>query len=335
VMEHHDRARFSVTAFSFGPVANDPARERVRKACDRFEHVDGASDAEIAALARRLGVDVAIDLMGHTERARPGIFCHRAAPAQAQYLGFPGTMGTAAMDFLVADATVAPDAERAHYSERVTHLPATYQANDAAIDIVPAPRGKLGLPEEAFVFCCFNDRLKITPEAFAAWMRILRATPGSILWLVDGGAIAGGNLRREAGHAGIDASRIHFAPRVPLAEHIARCAAADLALDTFPYSGHATTSDMLRAGVPVVTLLGTTFAGRVAASLLGAIALPELIAGSLPAYESLAIALAGDRTRLAAIRERVIRNRATEPLFDIARFTRDLEQAFEAMLGIP
>lgn len=337
LLEHHDRARFEVSAFSLGAASTDPMSARVRSACDRFEEVGALSDADIAARARALRLDIAIDLMGYTEGARPAVFAYRAAPVQAQYLGFPGTMGTPAMDVLIADGRVVPIGEEVHYVEQVVRLPHSYQANDRArrSPLPVPPRPALGLPAAGTIFACFNDRLKITPEAFSAWMRILAGVEGSVLWLVDGGARACANLQEAASAARVDPARLVFAPRVPLPDHLARVPAADLALDTFPYNGHATTSDTLLGGVPVVALRGTTFAGRVAESLLCAIGLPELVAASLADYETLAIRLGRDAGARSALRAKVAAHREREPLFDIAGFTQALECAYEAMVATP
>jgi protein O-GlcNAc transferase len=305
----------------------------VRGACDAFEDVRFVDDASIAELSRKRGVDIAFDLMGHTERARTGIFVQRAAPLQVQWLGYPGTMGTTAMDGLLADAIVVPDAERAHYTERVIAMPVTYQPNGKPVALPRPGRPALGLPEDAIVLAAFNDRLKIAPEAFHAWMRILAQSPNAVLWLVETGERATENLRAEARKAGIAPERLVFAKRVPLDEHRRRLPAADLALDTVPYGGHATTSDLLAAGVPVIAVLGNTFACRVPASLLHAAGLPELVTTSLGDYEALAVALAKDPRRLADLRKKVEAARESSTLFDADRFTRDFERACAALMA--
>ncbi|QJR10781.1 Beta-barrel assembly-enhancing protease [Usitatibacter rugosus] len=328
--ERHDRSKVETFAYSFGPDTGDATRKRLERAFDHFDDVRARSDADIVALARQHELDIAIDLMGHTTHARLGIFARRAAPIQAQYLGFPGTMGTSCMDYVIADETVVPPTDEPYYTERIARLPVTYQVNDLGREIaaeVPA-RTAVGLPERGLVFCCFNNKAKITPDVFSAWMRILAAVPGSVLWMVESEAIAAENLRREAKSRGIDPERLVFAPRVPLAQHLARVRNADLFLDTYHYNGHATTSDTLLAGVPGITCLGDAFPGRVAASLLRAVGLPELVTETLPEYEALAVRLAQDAGALRQLREKLERNRATEPLFDATRFARDLEALY-------
>jgi predicted O-linked N-acetylglucosamine transferase (SPINDLY family) len=334
LFERHDRARFETTAFSFGPDTGDTMRARVAAAFDAFVDVGGRTDAEVAALARERGIDVAVDLKGYTQGGRPGIFALRAAPIQASYLGYPGTMGAPYIDYLVADATLVPDEHRRHYAERIAYLPHCYQPNDTRRAIAPRSyaRGELDLPAAGFVFCCFNNSYKILPELFARWMRILRQVDGSVLWLLRDNAEAEANLRVEAGRRGVDAGRLVFADRIAPALHLARHRCADLFLDTLPCNAHTTASDALWAGLPVLTILGDTFAGRVAASLLRAVGLPELVAADGADYEALAIALATDPARLRAVAARLAAARASAPLFDAARHARHLEAAFAAMV---
>jgi len=335
VLEHHDRARFEITALSFGPEADDPWRRRVAAAVERFVDVRADTDAAIVARARALELDIAVDLKGHTQHARTGIFAARAAPLQVSWLGYPGTLGAPYIDYLIADATVIPPTERELYDEKVAYLPHSYQPNDAtkAIATDAPTREASDLPATGFVFCCFNQSFKILPRVFDAWMRLLRAIDGSVLWLLESNAAAARNLRREAAARGVAPERLVFAPRTPLAAHLARHRHADLFVDTTPYNAHTTASDALWAGVPVVTCAGTTFASRVAASLLRATGLPELVAADLAGYESLALALARDPARLAAVRERLAATRAVEPLFDTAHFARDLERLYTAMVA--
>jgi len=335
VLERHDRGRFEITAFSYGPHADDPWRRRVATAVDRFVDVRADTDEAIAARARALELDLAVDLKGHTQHARLGIFAARAAPLQATWLGYPGTLGAPFVDYLIADATLIPPLERELYDEKIAYLPHTYQPNDAtkAIAEDAGTREEAGLPAAGFVFCCFNHSFKILPDVFAVWMRLLGAVEGSVLWLLDSNESAARNLRREAAARGVAPERLVFAPRVPLAAHLARHRHADLVLDTLPYNAHTTASDALWAGVPLVTCPGATFASRVGASLLGAVGLPELVADDVAAYESLALALARDPARLAALRAQLAANRATQPLFDTARFARDLEALYEAMIA--
>ena len=330
LFEKHDRRRFELIAFSFGPGRTDGMQKRVAAAFDRFIDVRYQSDKDIALLSRSIGIDIAVDLMGYTQSSRPGIFAFRAAPLQVGYLGYPATTGTTHMDYLVADAEVIGAAEHPHYAEKIIYLPHSYQVNDTHRRIageVPS-REAAGLPTTGFVFCCFNNNHKITPGTFDGWMRILRQVEGSVLWLLEDNAAAAVNLRKEALLRGVSAERLIFARRTPLAEHLARHRLADLFIDTLPYCAHTTASDALWAGLPVLTCRGASFAGRVAASLLKAIQLPELIATSQPAFESLAVELAQDRDRLRRIRQKLAANRATTPLFDTALFARHIEHAY-------
>ncbi len=333
VFERHDRARFETIGVSFGPDYGDPMRARLHASFDRFLDVRERSDRAIAELLRELEVDIAVDLKGYTYDSRPEVFAHRPAPVQASYLGFPGTMGGPWMDYLIADESIVPAADVRWYSERVVWLPDSYQANDDT-RVIPAAspsRADEGLPASGFVFCSFNNNYKITPPVFDVWMRLLDAVPGSVLWLLEGNHLAPANLRREAQARGVAPERLVFAPRRKLPEHLARHRLADLFLDTLPVNAHTTASDALWAGLPVLTCLGTTFAGRVAGSLLRAAGLPELVTASLPDYEALALALARDAERLAAIRERLAAGRATCPLFATERFCRHLEAAYVTM----
>ena len=308
-------------------------RQRLASAFDRFIDTRDRSDREVALLARELGIDIAVDLKGFTQEGRTPIFAHGAAPIQVSYLGYPGTMGADYIDYLIADPTLIPAAHRADYAEKVVYLPDCYQPNDTRRRISDRifTRAELGLPENAFVFCCFNNNYKITPGVFDSWMRILKAVPGSVLWLFEGNAAAASNLRQEAGRRGVEAARLVFAPLMELSGHLSRHRQADLFLDTLPYNAHTTASDALWAGLPVLTRIGETFAGRVAASLLNAIGLPELIVDSTAAYESQAIALALTPGALDAIRRKLAANRFATPLFDIASYTRHLEAAYAAM----
>jgi predicted O-linked N-acetylglucosamine transferase (SPINDLY family) len=333
LFEMHDRSRFRVSAFSLAGQARDATRRRVAAACDTFVDVSDKSDREAAALARRLELDIAVDLQGFTEGSRTGIFAARAAPLQVSYLGYPGTLGTDYMDYLVADATLVPASSQAYYTEKIVYLPDSYQVNDSRRGIAERSfsRAELGLPASGFVFCCFNNSYKITPEVFTIWMRLLTRVPGSVLWLLQDNETAPLNLRREAQARGVDGERLVFAPRWPLAEHLARQRAADLFLDTFPCNAHTTASDALWAGLPVLTRMGESFAARVAASLLRAIGLPELITSTAERYEALALELASDAQRLGTLTERLRCNRLTTSLFDTRRFTTQLEEAYTQM----
>jgi predicted O-linked N-acetylglucosamine transferase (SPINDLY family) len=333
LFERHDRARFELIGVSYGPHDASPMRGRLERAFERFVDVRNRSDEEAARMLHALEVDVAVDLKGHTTGSRPGILAHRPAPIQAAYLGYPGTMGAPFIDYLLADRVVIPEDERRFYAEKVVYLPGCYQVNDAQRAIAPRTpsRAEAGLPRDGFVFCCFNNNYKILPPVFGAWMRLLRDVPGSVLWLLEDNTAAKRNLQEAARARGIDPARLVFAARLPPAEHLARHRAADLFLDTLPCNAHTTASDALWAGLPVLTCAGTTFAGRVAASLLSAIGLDELVTSSPQEYEALALALARDPGRLAGLRGRLARERATAPLFDTERFRRGLEAAYAAM----
>lgn len=331
LFERHDRSRFEVYGLSFGPDDRSPMRLRLARAFDRFCDVASDSDADVVNLVRGLEVDIAVDLKGFTFGERPGIFTRRAAPVQVNYLGYPGTMAADVWDYIIADPIVLPHAEQSCYAEQIVHLPGCYQANDPARKIGLQPtRASQGLPETGFIFCCFNNHWKITRPVFDIWMRLLKAMPGSVLWLIQGSAME--TLRREAQARGIDGSRLIFAPMVRPEAHLARLGLADLVLDTLPYNAHTTASDALWAGVPMVTCRGKAFAGRVASSLLSAIGLPELIAEDLPAYEALARRIAGNTNDLDFFKDKLARNRHSAALFDADGFRRNIEQAFETMI---
>ena len=333
VIEEHDRARIETFAFSFGPAHEDAMRHRLQGAFDHFVDVSGLDDAEVVALARAHAIDIAVDLAGSTQASRGGIFARRAAPLQAGWLGFPGSSGAPFMDYLVADASVIPATHANGFSEAIARLPHAYQPNDRHRAIAPGcpPRTQLGLPEDGFVFCCFNNLSKITPEVFDLWLGLLHQVPGSALWLLEGQDSATRHLRAVALHRGVDGSRLVFAPRLPPAEHLARHRAADLFLDTWPYNAHTTASDALWAGLPLLTRRGETFAGRVAASLLQASGLPELVTSSAEDYVRTALQLAHEPARLAVLRRRLANHGARSPLFDTPRFARDLESLYLQM----
>jgi len=333
LFERHDRTKFEVTAFAFGPEASDPMLARLIKAFDRFVDVRQKSDFEVAALARDLKLDIAVDLNGFTEHCRTKIFAARAAPVQINYLGYPGTMGAAFMDYLIADGMVVPRAQQSHYSEKIVYLPGSFLPFDSSYAIADKTfaREELGLPSTGFVFCCFNISNKITPEVFDRWMRILDKSENGVLWLQQANAAVAANLREEASRRGIDGRRLIFADRTAtLPDHLARLRTADLFIDTFPYNAHATALDALWAGLPLLTYAGESFASRVAASLLRTAGLPELIAHSPSEYEERAIDLAASPVRLAQLRH-TLRQRDTL-LFDTERYTRNLEAAYAAIL---
>ncbi len=341
VFERHDRTRFEVSAFSHVSPSGDAMTKRLKPAFDRFLDLSGRSDRQIAELARNLEIEVAIDLNGYTRPHQIGTLAERVAPLQVSFLGYPGTTGAALVDYLIADRVVIPEAQRTHFSERIVRLPNSYFPYDRSLEIAAAPdRATLALPQHGFVFCCFNNPYKITPSVFDGWMRILRQTPGSVLWLLRDHEFVERNLRREAEARAIDANRLVFAGRMPIAQHLGRHQQADLFLDTLPYNAHTTACDALWAGLPVLTRIGEAFPGRVAASVLTAIGLPEMIVRSQPEYEAMAVDLASNPDKLAAIKAKLANNRLTTPLFDTEGFTRDLERAFAAMceryrLGLP
>ena len=329
LFETHDRSRFEVTAISFGPKCNDQMRKRLERAFDQFLEVEEQSDLQVAALARNLGVDIAVDLAGFTEHCRTQIFAMRAAPVQISYLGYLGTMAAPYMDYLIADTVIIPKSEQQHYCEKIIYLP-SYQANDSKRRASQRvfTRQELGLPREGFVFACFNATYKLTPQTFELWMSILNQVRDSSLFLCVDDEVAKRNIQLEAGRRGLDSRRIVFGEKLPFDEYLARCSTVDLFLDTLPYNAGTTASDALWAGLPVVTCIGKAFAGRVAASLLTAINLPELIADTPAAYVALAVNLATDRSRMAQIRTKLKINRLSTRLFDTAKFTRNLEAAY-------
>lgn len=331
-LELHDRAHFEVIGFAFSPDTEDKVRQRVAAAFDRFMDCHAKTDAEVVALSRDLGIDIAVDLGGYTEDARTRVFALRAAPVQVSYLGYLGTMGVPFIDYLIADKTIIPDAYRDGYAEKIVYLP-SYQANDSKRQIADKnyTRDELGLPPTGFVFCCFNHNYKITPEAFGAWMRILSRVDGSVLFLYADNPQVAENLRQEARKSGVAADRLVFAGRVERSLYLARYRVADLFLDTFPYNAGTTASDALWAGLPVLTRMGESFASRVAASVLTALDLPELITSSQKEYEDLAIELATKPQLLQHIKHKLSQHRATKSLFDSRSFTRNLEQAYQRM----
>jgi predicted O-linked N-acetylglucosamine transferase (SPINDLY family) len=336
LFESHDRMKFETMGVSFGPDDDSEMRSRLERGFDRFMDVRSKGNAEVARLLRELEVDIAVDLKGHTKGARPAILAYRPAPIQVNYLGYPGTMGVTFIDYMLADRFVLPQEDQACYTEKVVYLPDCYQVNDSKRRITERSptRPDLGLPEKGFVFCCFNNNYKLTPGVFEVWMRLLKGVPGSVLWLLEDNPWAKQNLQREAQARGVESARLVFAPRIKNQEHLARHRLADLFLDTLPCNAHTTTSDALYAGLPVLTCAGTTFAGRVAGSLLRVMGLPELVTSSLGEYETVALKLATEPKRLREIRERTERNRATAPLFDTGRFRRHIESAYTTMWEI-
>ena len=333
LIESHDRSRFHITAVSFSKDDDSEVRSRLVRAFDDFHDVRGVSDREAAEWLRANEFDIAVDLKGHTEGARPGILAHRPCPVQVNWLGYPGTVGADFLDYIIGDPIVLPFDRQPWYSERIVHLPRCYQCNDhRRIADEPVTRAEEGLPPTGFVFCCFNAAWKITPAIFDIWMRLLSAVEGSVLWLLDDNDTARRNLRQAAAKRGVDPDRLVFAARAQPAMHLARHRLADLFLDTLPYNAHTTASDALWTGLPLVTCTGRAFDGRVATSLLRDVELGELITVTLEDYETLALAVAQGPERLAAIRARLAENISSSPLFDIAGFCVGIETVYQRMV---
>ncbi|HLJ11560.1 MAG TPA: tetratricopeptide repeat protein [Planctomycetaceae bacterium] len=336
LFEKHDRDRFHVMGYSYGPDDGSEMRGRLVKAFDRFVDLQDAPFTDAAQRIADDEVDILVDLNGYTKHARTQILALRPAPIQVNYLGYPGTMGASFIDYILVDEFVVPADQQPFFTEKLVHLPGCYQVNDSRREIaVKTPsRAECGLPPAGFVFCGFNNSHKMTPEMFDLWMSLLKSVEASVLWLLERNRFAPINLRREAEARGVAGERLVFAPRMPLAEHLARQRLSDLFLDTFPYNAHTTASDALWAGCPVLTMAGETFASRVAGSLLRVVGLPELITSSFDEYLELALALAKDAERLAGLRARLKANLSRSPLFDAARFARNVEQAYSTMAAI-
>jgi len=330
--ERIDRSRLEMFAYSLR-AADDAYQRRAAAAFEHFIDVAGESTQRIAQRIRDDRIAILIDRNGYTRHSREGIFALRPAPIQVNCIGFPGTLGAQWYDYIFTDRFSLPEHLQRFYAERPLYMPhAAFPSDTTRLPAGPAPsRAACGLPERGLVFCCFNNAYKILPEVFAVWMRLLARLPGSVLWLLETGSQAKANLRREAAAAGIDGERLIFAPRVAVGAHVARNAAADLFLDTYPYGAHTTANDALLAGLPLVTCVGDTLVSRIAGSQLNTIGLPELITASLAEYEALALALATDPVRLAGYRRRLAANRRTMPLFDMARYARDFEAAMQAI----
>jgi predicted O-linked N-acetylglucosamine transferase (SPINDLY family) len=333
LFECHDKVFFELIAFSFGPDKQDQWRQRVFLCFDKFLDVRLKSDREISLLARKMEIDIAIDLKGYTRNCRPNIFAKGCAPIQVSYLGYPGTMAANYMDYLIADRTLIPDEKKHHYLEKIVYMPNSYQVNvsNRSISKTSLLRHELGLPSTGFVFCCFNNTYKITPSTFTGWMRILKAVEDSVLWLFENNNNTTKNLKKEAMKFGINEDRFVFATHMPVEEHLNRIKQADLFIDTLPYNAHTTASDALRMGLPVLTCVGNSFASRVAASLLNAVNLPELITTTQEQYELLAIQLATHPEKLKIIKDKLVNNLPTAPLYDTPLFTRQLESAYLTM----
>jgi len=331
--ERHDRDKFEIFALDCGRDDGSEMRARLKNSFDRWIDINPLSDREAAQLIRDAGIDILVCLNGYFGESRMGVFAQRAAPIQVNYLGFPATLGAPYIDYIIADRIVIPEAEQLFYDEQVVTLPGSYQANDdKGRPMAPTPsRAQAGLPETGFVFCNFNSAYKLTPSTFDSWMRILRGVPDSVLWLLESRAPYADNLRREAEQRGVAADRLIFAPDLDTDQHLARLQLADLFLDGLPYNAHTTGSDALWAGVPLVTLRGTTFPGRVAASLLTAAGLPELVTENVADFEALAIKLATDAAALKALRDKLAQNKQSCALFDTERFARHIEAAYRTM----
>ncbi len=333
LIETHDRTRFEVVGYSYGPNDQSPLRRRLENAFDSFIDLQSTSHKESAERIRSDAIDILIDLKGYTQFARPQILAFRPAPIQIQYLGFPGTMGTEFIDYILLDEFIAPSSHDPFYSEKVVRLPGCYQANDSHFEIAdwPLQRSDVGLPDEAFVFGCFNAHYKITPAIFDIWMRLLKTKPNSVLWLLEGNPTSEKNLRAEAEKRGVDATRLIFAPRMDSPKHVARHRLADLYLDTFPVTAHTAASDVLRTGLPMVSLAGKAMISRVAGSLLYSLGFPELIAQSFDDYHRIASALVSDSEHLVWLRRRIEKSAVDHPLFSGQAFARKLERVFEKL----
>ena len=334
LFEQHDRSRFHVTAFDNTPPNHSAMRDRVTAAFDDFVSIQDLSDREAAGLIASREIDILVNLNGYFGVQRMGIFAHRPALLQLNYLGFPGTLGAEYMDYILADAEVIPEGEEQFFSEKVVRLPGTYQINDdSRPKSAPDSRAAHGLQETDFVFCHFNHAFKITPEMFDLWMRLLTNVPTSVLWLLESNDLFAASMRRKVAQAGVDPERLILAPRIEQSAHISRLPLGDLFLDSLPCNSHTTASDALWAGLPLITCRGNTFPGRVAASLLRAAGLPELITNSLQEYESTALMLGKDRTLLQSYRDRLTADPTRHGLFDTAAKTRQIEAAFEQMMA--
>jgi protein O-GlcNAc transferase len=333
VLELHDRTRFEIFAYSYGPDDRSPMRSRMSASCEHFIDVARDPDDFVIARIRADELDILVDLKGYTLGARTSVLARRPCAIQVNWLGYPGTMGAKFIDYLIADSYLVPPGSEAGYAEQILRMPHCYQPNDTQRAIAaPLTRTEYGLPEHGFVFCGFNQSFKITPEIFACWMNLLRHTPDSVLWLLADNRWATENLTRAAQNHGINPERLFFAPKVPLEKHLARYAVADLALDSFPYGSHTTASDALWGNCLLVGLCGETFASRVSSSILNACNLPELITNTLEDYERLALRIATDDSFRTALRAKLAANKVSAPLFDSRAFTRDLENLYAGLV---
>jgi predicted O-linked N-acetylglucosamine transferase (SPINDLY family) len=332
LFELHDRSRFEVWAFDWTAESNTPQRQRLKKAMDQHVRLAGVDDTTAAKLIAQAGIDVLVDLQGITSGARPAILGQRPAPVQVSYLGLPGTSALPGVDWIIADRFVMPPELLPYCTERPILLPHCYQVSDRRRDVAPKPqRGTYGLPDDAFVYCSFNNNFKFTAEVFAAWMRILQQVPGSVLWLLADNDTARENMLRQADAHGVQRERLVFAPRVAPGEYLARFQLADLMLDTFPYNAGTTASDALWMGLPIVTWAGRSYISRMAGSLLNAVGLPDLVTDSLAGYEKLAVDIGRNPKRAASYQRYLAEHGRTSPLFDVPQIVRDLEAEFEKL----
>ena len=333
VLELHDRSRFEVFAYSYGVDDGSAMRQRIVAACDQFREVSRHALTDLARAIYDDGIDILVDLKGYTMGSRSAVLGLRPAPIQVNWLGYPGTLGSPHVDYLIGDPVVVPEGAEQAYAEKILRLADCYQPNDRkrVIANVPGTRAEAGLPESGAVLCCFNQSYKILPDIFGVWMEVLKATPDAILWLLECNPLATANLRREAGRCGVAPARIVYAPRLPMEQHLARYRLADLTLDTFPYGSHTTASDALWAGCPLVALAGATFASRVSASILKSAGLSGLITHCVEDYQQQLLALARNPERLRELHAELERGRHEIPLFDAPRFTRGLERAYAAI----
>ena len=335
ILERHDKTHFETIGISTGPTASSPTRERIRASLSQFIDAAAWPDRQIAEAIRGLEIDIAVDLSGFSGGSHQNVLAMRPAPLQINYLGYPATMGADFIDYIIGDRTVIPAVDQKYYTEKVIYMPDSFQANDRTLAIADKnfTRAEVGLPDAGFVFCCFNQPYKITPAVFDSWMRILKEVANSVLWLYVEGSTAAENLRREAAARDVAVERLIFAPAVRLPEHMARLRVADLFLDTLPFNGGATNSTALWAGLPVLTRIGETYVGRMGASLLNAVGLPELVTTSAEAYEAKAVDLALNPEKITAIKRKLADNRLTAPLYDTERFTRNLESAYSTIVA--
>jgi predicted O-linked N-acetylglucosamine transferase (SPINDLY family) len=330
--EAHDRDHFEVYAFSFGPSSTDGMSLRIKAGVDHFHNVQSMSHQEITLLARSLEIDVAVDLGGHTANSRTDVFAMSAAPIQLSYIGYLGTMGADYYDYLIADPMMIPKENQKYYSEKIVYLP-SFQVNDSK-DLPPEvifSRKDAKLPDKGFVFCCFNNTYKITPAVFDSWARILKSVEGSVLIIYASNEASKTNLAKEISLRGVDSSRLIFGESIPKPEYLARYRAADLFLDTLPYNAGTTASDALKMGLPMLTLKGQSYQARMGASILSALNLPELITNTSEEYEALAIELATNPEKLKIIKDKLVNNLSTAPLYNTPLFTKNLESAYTEM----